>query len=74
MTPHLTWSFETPRRIALHGAGRPVELRYDAVGPDSGWLVLVDGRPRARCADLATAQDRTLSRILPAFTEGELCA
>lgn len=60
MARHLTWSFKSPHRLALDGAGCPIELRYEAAGFDSGWLVLVDGQLAARCPDLTAAQDSAL--------------
>lgn len=54
------WTFMSPRRAVLKKSGRRTELRYEAAGPDSGWIVVVGGFELARCNDLASAEDRAL--------------
>ena len=61
MPSHLTWSFKTPRRVALEGTGESIELRYDASGFSSAWVVVVEGRAAVRCPDLTTAQAAALT-------------
>lgn len=60
MAQHLTWSFETPLRMALQGADRSIALQYEAAGFRSGWAVVIDGRPAAMYPDLCTAQEQAL--------------
>lgn len=55
MPTHLTWSFKTPRRVALEGVGGAIELR-DTAGFASARVALAGGREAARGPDLCAAR------------------